>query len=412
MADQKNVTRYKPFKSHDENMTDGTKYHSENLPLPNVVRIEVLSPKAKRCYLGTFHGAMENFRASLTASLMSDDSLHPFYAIFDPETTGDIGFDLRANWEPRNDASFAGMAKTLGKIPIVGAAAGAIANKVVQGSEFVNTMLSHIGVDNTSTGSGTMKSFSKADFQFNKNVKCSWYMPEMEDQARVSIVRLLKMTYVRNFDKNKSKDYASKLAGALKDAFNMSKEQVDKAGEGIKENSGLLGTAAGYLTDGISEVASTAGINPSAILDGVINGALTANEFMGGSITFAPMPVRLTLGHILDIEPLVITGIHITGSKEQFMTSDGSNIPLFVNADIQFDMWMTPDPNKGFLRWLGDDVFTMGCPAAETEKTDSTKDDGSKPAGNSTDTKNNTSGKKGATVGTGVTSNPPKQKGK
>jgi hypothetical protein len=105
------------------------------------------------------------------------------------------------------------------------------------------------------------------------------------------------------------------------------------------------------------------------VLDNIINGAVDLNSFFGGSLTSTPLPVRLTLGHILDIEPLVITNVQINGSKEQFMTTDGSNIPLFVTAKITFAMWMNPDPNKGFVQWLGDDVFNVGYTVGESEKT-------------------------------------------
>jgi hypothetical protein len=103
-------------------------------------------------------------------------------------------------------------------------------------------------------------------------------------------------------------------------------------------------------------------------LDSLINGAISLNEFFGGSLTMNPMPVRLTMGHILDIEPLVITNVSIKGSKEQFMTDDGSNIPLFLTANISFDMWMNPDPNKGYLRWLGDDIFNGGYFSVVSDK--------------------------------------------
>ena len=45
---------------------------------------------------------------------------------------------------------------------------------------------------------------------------------------------------------------------------------------------------------------------------------------------------------------------------EQFISEDGTHIPLFITAEIQFDMWMIPDPKKGFIRWMGDDVFNSG----------------------------------------------------
>jgi hypothetical protein len=87
---------------------------------------------------------------------------------------------------------------------------------------------------------------------------------------------------------------------------------------------------------------------------------LKINSFLGGNLTINPFPVRITIGHILDIEPAVITGVEISSSKEQFITEDGTHIPMFITAKIGISMWMTPDPKKGFIRWLGDDVFNAG----------------------------------------------------
>lgn len=389
MANEQDVTRYKEFPEHDT--PKNSKYHhSFNLPNPNVVRIEVLAPKARMHYLNGFFGTMETFRTTLVDAMMPIDANRPFYAIFDPQQTGDIGFDLRSNWEPRGDSTFAGTARVFEGIPGIGRVAGWAGKS----AGVINNLLGKIGIDNSSTGTGTLKTFSKSDFSFQKNIKCSWYMPEMEAQARVSISRLLKLAFVRNFDKNAGKDYKGKVSKALKEAadayrgrseqaYNQAEEQSKKENEGAI--SGMAKQAGGVALDvlgnGIGTLANTFGLT----LDNVINFGIEMNEFFGGSLTFAPFPVRLTLGHILDIEPLVITNVHITGSKEQFMTDDGSNIPLFVNADIQFDTWMTPDPNKGFIRWLGDDVFNLGYSVGKSEKTPG--GGGANPTGNGTDGK-------------------------
>jgi hypothetical protein len=206
-----------------------------------------------------------------------------------------------------------------------------------------------------------MKEFSGAEFKFNKNVTCSWYMPEQENMARLSIARLIKMAYVRNFSLSERNSYGEKLSNAFKTL----KDQVMQAGvsdTGVGETvTGLIGTAA----DSFSSVSSfLSGVD----MDKLINGSISLNEFFGGSLTMNPMPVRLTMGHILDIEPLVITNVSIKGSKEQFMTDDGSNIPLFLTANISFDMWMNPDPNKGYLRWLGDDIFNGGYFSVVSDK--------------------------------------------
>ena len=100
------------------------------------------------------------------------------------------------------------------------------------------------------------------------------------------------------------------------------------------------------------------------VLKGIANGGIDVwvrlNSFFGGNITVMPFPVRLTMGHILDIEPLVIESVEFHASKEQFISEDGTHIPLFITAKIKFGMWMIPDPSKGFIRWMGDDVFNSG----------------------------------------------------
>jgi hypothetical protein len=352
MADKQKVTRYKPFENHEDEA-----YHSPHLPLPNVVRIEVLSPAAKARYLGKFHSMMEGFRQKLTEQMMYGDATKPFYAFFDPKQNGDIGLDLTANWQKSQSTGINSLTNMVKDVPGLKTAAG-VASKF---AEIGNKLTKWMGMDNNSTGSCTMKEFSGAEFKFNKNVTCSWYMPEQENMARLSIARLIKMAYVRNFSLSERNSYGEKLSNAFKTL----KDQVMQAGvsdTGVGETvTGLIGTAA----DSFSSVSSfLSGVD----MDKLINGSISLNEFFGGSLTMNPMPVRLTMGHILDIEPLVITNVSIKGSKEQFMTDDGSNIPLFLTANISFDMWMNPDPNKGYLRWLGDDIFNGGYFSVVSDK--------------------------------------------
>ena len=368
MAQQSKIVRYKPFPKHENtpgvNGGGGRHYHSASLPLPNVVRIEILSPLAKARYLGQFHSMMEGFRQELANSIMTPDATQPFYGFVDPETNGDLGFDVAANWEQDKGSTLDGIAKGLQKVPVVGKVAGTVAGAISGVSKMANSFVGMMGLDNSSTGSCTMKKFSKADFQFNKSVKCSWYMPEQEAQARVSITRLLKMAYVRNFDLNSRKDYTKKIA----EAFRAMTKQIESFAEPGQEQ-GMASNALSGVAHMGAGLMDTIGESFGLSMDKLVNGAVDLNAFFGGSLTIAPMPVRLTIGHILDIEPLVITNVKVTASKEQFMTDDGTNIPLFVNADISFGMWMIPDPNKGFIRWLGDDVFNIGYTNATSGKT-------------------------------------------
>ena len=404
MAEKSKIVRYKPFPKHENtpgvNGQGGRHYHSASLPLPNVVRIEVLSPLAKARYLGQFHSMMEGFRQQLANSIMTPDATLPFYGFFDPEANGDIGFDINANWEQDSSGLLNSMANKMSKLPVVGSLAGKAAGALSSVSNVANTLVKTMGMDNTSTGSCTMKSFSKASFAFNKSIKCSWYMPEQEAQARVSITRLMKMAYVRNFDLNSRSDYSKKIA----EAFRAMTQQMESFNMPEDSASGFAG---GVLSD-MAHLAAGVTETFGGSIDTVVSGAIGINEFFGGSLTVAPMPLRLTLGHILDIEPVVITGIKVSGSKEQFMTTDGTNIPLFVNADISFDMWMIPDPNKGFVRWLGDDVFNIGYTNAVSE---SAKKDQIQAQGQSTNSKSTGRSKKKATGTGSKTENPRTNKG-
>lgn len=404
MAEKSKIVRYKPFPKHENtpgvNGQGGRHYHSASLPLPNVVRIEVLSPLAKARYLGQFHSMMEGFRQQLANSIMTPDATLPFYGFFDPEANGDIGFDINANWEQDSSGLLNSMANKMSKLPVVGSLAGKAAGALSSVSNVANTLVKTMGMDNTSTGSCTMKSFSKASFAFNKSIKCSWYMPEQEAQARVSITRLMKMAYVRNFDLNSRSDYSKKIA----EAFRAMTQQMESFNMPEDSASGFAGGVLSDLAHAAAGIADSFG----GSIDTVVSGAIGINEFFGGSLTVAPMPLRLTLGHILDIEPVVITGIKVSGSKEQFMTTDGTNIPLFVNADISFDMWMIPDPNKGFVRWLGDDVFNIGYTNAVSE---SAKKDQIQAQGQSTNSKSTGRSKKKATGTGSKTENPPTNKG-
>lgn len=361
MAEKQKVIRYKPFENHEDRA-----YHSPSLPLPNVVRIEVLSPAAKARYLGKFHSMMEGFRQKLTEQMMYGDATKPFYAFFDPKQNGDISLDLTANWQKSQSTGVNALVNAMKSIPKIAGAANA-----------GNKLTKWMGMDNNSTGSCTMKEFGGAEFKFNKNITCSWYMPEQEDMARLSIARLIKMAYVRNFSMNNRGDYGKKISEAFKTmqeqltaagrTDTMVGEVVTSGGQMAMQTAGNIVKSVGnVISNGMDFASEFTGYDLS--LDGLINGAISLNEFFGGSLTMNPMPVRLTMGHILDIEPLVITNVSIRGSKEQFMTTDGSNIPLFITANITFDMWMNPDPNKGYIRWLGDDIFNGGYNSALSEK--------------------------------------------
>jgi hypothetical protein len=392
------MRKYLPFPGHDGVGSDV--YHSERLPNPNVIRIEVLSPSARAAYLNNgIYAALNTFQQTLMEQFLGDpDSIKPFYGFFDPSNEG-VGFGMKASWQKNGNHGFNEMAtiirKTAGQLPVVGGAVNGAVNIAETIRDNAEKLVNTAGIDTNSTGACTLKDFKGAEFNFDKTIECKWYMPEQENMARLSIARLLKLAYVRSMDSD-GKDFVGEITKAVSGMFdNMNDsgiiESIENTAAGVKKTvsdgvsfgdsgAGDMGSSFEYLVDnGIGALDTVVdyaaskvkphlnrdlGDLASDVLKQVANGGIDAmlkiNSFLGGNLTINPFPVRITIGHILDIEPAVITGVDISSSKEQFITEDGTHIPMFITAKIGISMWMTPDPKKGFIRWLGDDVFNAG----------------------------------------------------
>ena len=377
--------KYLPFPGHTDKVS--AKYHSPNLPNPNVIRIEVLSPSARAQYLNSGIYAMANrFQQALKESFI--DGIQPFYGFFDPEKTQGIEFAVHASWDKNSNHGFgevAGIMKkvtgAVSKVPVVGSV-GKLGTGVIQGAETIDAvakdMANIAGIDTNSTGACTMKDFSGVDFKFNKKVVCSWYLPEQENMARLSISRLIKLAYVRHMNMD-NKDVVGALTKAASEMmagpeWRSMTSTISQMGSEIM-SAPVVGETLGdlgHMINGLRLTAEENGLLPSSdttkvivdvakqIANGGIDAMIKLNSFFGGNLTMNPFPVRLTMGHILDIEPVVITDVQFSSSKEQFITEDGTHVPLWITATIGFEMWMIPDPKKGFIRWMGDDVFNGG----------------------------------------------------
>lgn len=400
--------KYLPFPGHNDKVSK--LYHSEKLPNPNVIRIEVLSPSAKAAYLnGGLYAMTNRFQQALMESMLYDDATKPFYGFFDPEETAGISFGVSASWAKGNHG-FGEVANVLksvtgavSRVPVVGAV-GSVAGRLIGAAQKIGNyskkMANAAGLNTDSTGACTMKDFKGASFDFNKTVKCKWYMPEQEYMARLSISRLLTLTFVRSANVD-DKDLVGKLTSAVAE-LTSSKEftetmsavsefatevkgNLSKAGSAVSNGVGgairnnvpygnesldylgdvgefyakKLGEAKDAITPDADTMNLAADVMKMAANEG-LNFMLKINSFFGGNITVNPFPVRVTMGHILDIEPVVIEQVTFHASKEQFISEDGTHIPLYITADIKFGMWMIPDPKKGFIRWMGDDVFNSG----------------------------------------------------
>lgn len=401
--------KYTPFPGHNDRLSKI--YHSEKLPNPNVIRIEVLSPSAKAAYLnGGLYAMTNKFQHALMETMLYDDATKPFYGFFDPEETAGVTFGVSAKWEDGHHgfgelaSTLKGVAGAVSKVPLVGKiggdAIGFMGDITKTVGDISTKMANAAGLNTNSTGACTMRDFKRATFNFDKTIKCKWYMPEQEYMARLSIARLLTLTFVRTANVD-DKDLVGKLTSAVAELTNSQeyKETVDSVSEFANEVksgfskagsavSGAIGGAireyvpmGDFIADNGNEIGEFYSRQAREAVDGItpdsdtmslaadvmkmaanegLNFMLKINSFFGGNITVNPFPVRLTLGHILDIEPVVIESVTFHSSKEQFISEDGTHIPLYITADIKFGMWMTPDPKKGFVRWMGDDVFNSG----------------------------------------------------
>ena len=377
--------KYLPFPGHNDRVSK--LYHSEKLPNPNVIRIEVLSPSAKAAYLnGGLYAMTNRFQQALMESMLYDDATKPFYGFFDPEETAGVTFGVTASWEhgKHGFGEVAGVLKNVtgavSGIPVVGGV-GKVAGKIIGAAEkigeYSKKLANTAGLNTESTGACTMRDFKSATFDFSKTVKCKWYMPEQEYMARLSISRLLTLTFLRSANMD-DKDVLGKLTSAISELTSSQEwentmSSISSIGNGASEMIGDISNAVSG-TWGLNEKAEAAknALAPSEdtkslagdVMKQIVNGGtdilMKVNSFFGGNITVNPFPVRVTIGHILDIEPVVIEKVTFHASKEQFISEDGTHIPLYITADIQFGMWMTPDPKKGFIRWMGDDVFNSG----------------------------------------------------
>lgn len=385
-------------------------YHSSTGVKPNVVRIEVLSPAARRRYLNgglafgsrgatSFQAEADMCKQFMTDAFTDGDCWKPFYGITD-QSTDTISLSFTSDWQANKGAtgginSFVGKlagatanavgdgAQKVGKgvaafsgqagnkvLKFLGTATGKltegggkaikfITNKIGDLPDLLEAMYDAVGADYKMSGACTLRQFVGSNFKPAKQITCKWYMPEQEKLARISIGRLIRMSYSRGLRTNMTtEDYRNMLDFMAGTAIRNIADPVT-GNIGIATSDGekrfddfISGVASGgnWVADRAASLAEELGEASGAVVPAVLGA-------FGNTMTIDPLPVRLTVGHILDVEPLVITGVSLVCSKEQYVSPDGSHLPLFVTAKVDFDMWMMPNPNTGFIQFMGDALF-------------------------------------------------------
>ena len=292
------------------------------------------------------------------------------------------------------------------------------------GETIGTTMTELYGLDSSSTGASTLKTFTGSRMEFPVNLNFTWYMPEQEDLFRLSIHRLLQLAYVRKaytdkkdfFDNLKAatnsgmqqsfintknlKDSLKGVAdswitagktvidvaeanvtelGGVKDLIETENGQarsgiVDAAGSGVKVGNAIgqiikdaadaLGVKIDQNAKEMSENGRFSDANKQNLVDGmnevitkVLDAYIQGSTFMGANFVLAPNPVRVTIGNVLDVEPMVIDEVNIIPSEELFINSIGASIPVTMKVRVRLSQWMTPGPNHDFIHLIGDNLF-------------------------------------------------------
>lgn len=400
MAKKNEVKKYQKRVGH----TSGRMI--ENLPKPNVVRIQVLDGPARRSYMGGFQSVLDEFRTTMQdacAEASHYNLYEPFYGILDQSAAAGPSINVNADWSQPNKKSGFSMMNTLltgdgagglvGLVPVFGASLSKKTNTALQSIEkLASTSMSFAGMNNNSTGSTTIKQFTKTTIGANMPLKFKWYLPEQEQMCRISIKRLIMMTYVRPMDMDSATIINAAINGIMNaggKALDAAKDAISAVGTfaaetaadswGIVTDNGSTEQNQNFLfgsdmNDGGGNTQSSSDVDKSEgsstgtrgkrakdLMKKIAGGAVSAynsiNTYFGGEITANPLPVRISVGHYLDLEPVVLTSVKITASKEQFISKDGTHLPLWVSADVNFDYWMQPGPTKDFLSFLGSEVF-------------------------------------------------------
>ena len=475
MADNENGifgkrTRYAIKESYKQD-AKGALHNSLYELNPNVVRIEPLGPAARQAFLGPIHAASDALKLRM-AYAMNPDAFKPFYGILTPNDLRELRITFSSTWSQGNPKESFNHAVELLKSPAVamplgasageaigeafggynatgfglGTAVGAITSFVMNNkadnqnktnsllgkltsvvgdiSEKLGSSMELYGMESSSTGASTLKTFGGSKMEFPVNLTFTWYMPEQEDLFRLSIHRLLQLAYVRKAYTDK-KDFFDNLKAAtnsgmqqsfinaknLKDSLKGVADSwitagktvidvveanvtelggvkglietengqarsgiVDAAGSGVKVGNAIgqiikdaldaLGVKIDQNAKEMSENGRFSDANKQNLVDGmneVITKVLDAyrqgSTFMGANFVLVPNPVRVTIGNVLDVEPMVIDSVNIIPSEELFINSIGASIPVTMTVRVSLSQWMTPGPNHDFIHLIGDNLF-------------------------------------------------------
>jgi hypothetical protein len=305
---------------------------SENNPLPNIVRIESLTKVARERYLK----GLNTIRDIGRTGKGNDKEVFYGFTSADSKTNG---FQLSSDWAKSGNGmgvlgAVKGLAKSGSKLPGVGGILNFANSALDIGVGLADAATGLTGTDYKSIGGATIKDYKGTNLK-GFSVSCGWYLPEQYKTCVKSVSQLIKMAYPKSAS-------ASDISNG-----------VIKALDTIKNSTVNLFTDANSTEPTSKDVSGEPGVVKSYI-DKAGDGVAS---LFGFDLTFDPIPVRVSMGDYIDIEPLVITSIQLDYSKDLYIQPNGKFMPLFCTVTIGFDFWMNPSPDLEFLKVLGQEMI-------------------------------------------------------
>ena len=314
--------------------TDKTaRFLSNKTPLPNIVRIEELTLNARKRYLQGPQG----LNAALVNSRPYEKGQGVIFYGFKTNSSEKLNYTIDSRWYKNQTTEgllglVTGIASsTATSLSSIGGKVGASAQTLTGAAGLAKGAIEAVsglaGIDYKNTGSNTMREFKSLNLQ-DLNVKCGWYMPEQYDIAMKSIRTLHRMIYPRAAD-NVVSDLFKSLATSI-------------------SSIGIVNTVLGDTTNAVNNIANSISKADQLTVD-VVNAT-------GYNLTYDPLPVRLSVGQYMDIEPLILKNMKLSFSSEMFI-KDGKTYPMFCEVDLTFEFWVTPDPSMEFMKILDTEMF-------------------------------------------------------
>ncbi len=340
---------------------------SPRLPLPNIIRIEALNRIARERYLGGIQKEAGRIFRDPISTALGKRKLDKFYGFM--KGTASKVLELGSTW--RQSGNNGGNVGFVRNLISGGGSAG-----IPVFDDILGVARDLTGISASGTGATTLKRFESSTLQ-GFTINCGWYLPEQYGLCIKSLKSILTMSYpiqvdsltprqilaaVTQIGKAATEAGGEKVAalanvfgitsGGTSDAEKQEKTESEEEKAAAEEKKRVANTTAPSDRDErIKEDSKTAN-------DDLMNTNLTKiSDFFGRNLTFDPVPVRCSIGHYIDIEPLIINKLGIEFSDNTFINSDGRHLPIFCSVSITFDFWLTPAPKLQFLSLLGNEMF-------------------------------------------------------